>query len=369
VTKRIALVFAGDPDSAAFLKRVQETLQKPVVAVVADLGQSEDAAAISRKATQAGADQVVFADLKDEFAKDFVFPALKAGAAFAPSIGASLARALVSKTLVKVSKSSNAEAVGFPPARPDDALRSRLPLRALAPELEVLEAGAPSDPSAIAADSNLMQAGAEGGALDDPWAEPPAELFKLTADPAQAPEAAESVEIEFVDGVPTAVNKDPLGPSKLVIALNRLAGRHGVGREDAVENRASGLKVRRVVEAPGLALLRLAHAAVESLALDVEVGALRAPLGPKLSALATGGLWYSPEAAALRALSDETQKGVNGVARIRLHRGFASVTGRRGANSLYNAQLSGGPAAVDVALLVRATGQRLALNKSLRKGL
>ena len=367
MTKRIALVFAGDADSVALLKRTKETLQKPVVAVVADLGQSEDAAAVSRKATQAGADQVVLADLKDEFARDFAFVALKAGAAGAPSIGAALARAVVAKTLVKVAKSGSSDTVGFPAARPDDALRSRLPLRALAPEFEVLDSGPAAEPGAVAVDSNLMQAGAEGGALEDPWAEPPASLWKLTADPAQGPDA-ELVEIEFADGVPTAVNKDPLGPSKLVLKLNQIAGKHGVGREDAVENRSLG-KVRRVVEAPGLALLRLAHGAVESLTLDREVAALRIPLGPKLSALAVAGLWFSPEAAALRSLSDDTQKGVNGVARLRLCRGFACVAGRKSPHSLYNAQLSGGADPADAGALVRATGQRLAQNKSLRKGL
>ena len=379
MTRKIALAYSGSLESSALLKWVKEKLQAPVTALVADLGQPEDAGALSRKAAKIGADKTVLADLRDEFARDYVFAALKADLLLD---GGALARPLLAKVLVKVAKSEGCDAVAAGPGL--EPL-----LKALAPELEVFAPGRgeiktraelvayaerhalPFDPreKTVAVDANLLRARYEGGPLDDPWAEPPAELFRLTADPLRAPDAPETVEIEFADGLPAAVDKASLAPAKLIQKLNELAGRHGVGRLDVVERSFAGLKARAVYEAPGAVVLRRARRAVESLAMDAELLRRRDALARDAGALLRDGLWFSPEMGALRAYLDEARKGVNGAARIRLFKGGASLAGRKSANSLYNPELAGAEAfSADAGGWLRASGWRLALNKSLRRG-
>lgn len=372
MTKKIVVSYAG-PDAAARLRRLKEVHGLPVVAVVADLGPAGDGGAESRQATKAGADKVVLTDLRDEFARDFVFAALKAGA-----LGRvpALARPLVARVLFKVARSENAAVAHG--AAGDEEIHLELARQALAPDLETLppafanraEALAYAEKHGLASDgrageTTLLGAAYEGGGLEDPWAEAPAELFRMTKDPAQAPEAAEAVEIEFVDGAPAAVDREPLAPAKLLLKLNEIAGRHGVGREDVVETRAAGQKVRVAREAPGARVLELAHAAVESLTMDRQVASLRDGLTPGFVAGVRDGLWFSPEMAALRAVFEECRKGVTGVARIRMHKGLASVAGRKSPN----APGASAPAGADAGGFARVAGARLALNKSLRRAL
>jgi argininosuccinate synthase len=397
MTKKIVLAYSGGLDTSVILKWVKEKYQCPVVAFVADIGQNEDMGAISRKATKTGADKVIVADLRDEFARDFVFTALKANAVYegAYLMGTSIARPIIAKYQVKVAKSEGADAVAHgATGKGNDQVRFELTARALAPELEIIAPWRTWDfkgrndlfayaekhgielpvtrEKPYSMDANLMHISYEGGVLEDPWSEPPRGMFQLTKDPEEAPAQPEYVEIEFADGMPTAVNKESLAPAKLVLRLNEIAGRHGVGRVDVVENRFIGMKSRGVYETPGVSVLHLAHRAVESLTMDREVMHLRDSLVPKFASLIYNGFWFSPEMQVLRALIDESQKGVNGTARVKLYKGTAGVAGRKSANSLYNPEVASFETFAtynsrDAEGFIRMNGFRLAQNKSLRK--
>jgi argininosuccinate synthase len=400
VTKKIVLAYSGGLDTSVILKWLKEKYQVPVVAFIADLGQGEDMGALSRKATKTGADKVIIADLRDEFARDYVFPALKANAVYegAYLLGTAISRPLIARTQIRVAKSERADAVAHgATGKGNDQVRFELAVKALAPELEILapwrswelksradlfgyaekhgiELDGVTKEKPYSMDANLMHVSYEGGLLEDPWNEPAADLFRMTKDPAQAPDAPEVVEVEFADGMPTAVNKESLAPAKLVAKLNQIAGRHGVGRVDVVENRFVGMKSRGVYETPGVHVLHLAHRAVESLTMDREVMRLRDSLIPKFASLVYDGFWFSPEMNVLRAFVEESQKGVHGTARIKLFKGLASVVGRKSSNSLYLPELASldsvasyDPA--DAGGFIRMNGLRLSLNKSLRKGL
>ena len=359
MTKKIVLAYSGGLDTSVNLKWLQETYKVPVIAFIADLGQGEDMGAISRKATKTGAAKVHMADLRDEFARDYVFPALKANAIYegAYLMGTSIARPIIAKYQIRVAKAEGADAVAHgATGKGNDQVRFELAVKALAPELEIIapwriwDFKGRNDLFAYAEkhgielpvtkdkpysmDANLMHISYEGGILEDPWNEPSKDMFLMTKDPSEAPDKPEYVEIEFTDGVPTAVNKESLAPAKLVALLNETGGRHGVGRVDLVENRFIGMKSRGVYETPGLSILHLAHRAVESLAMDREVMHMRDGLIPRFAELIYNGFWFSPEMQVMRAFIDETQKGVNGVARIKLFKGLASVTGRKSPNSL-----------------------------------
>jgi argininosuccinate synthase len=400
MTRKIVLAYSGGLDTSVLLKWLKEKHQVPVVAFVADVGQNEDMGAISRKATKTGADKVIIADLRDEFARDYVFTALKANAAYegAYLMGTSIARPLIAKYMIRVAKSEGCDAVAHgATGKGNDQVRFELACRALAPELEVIapwrtwefksradlfgyaekhgiELTGVSREKPYSMDANLMHVSYEGGLLEDPWNEPAKDMFQMTRDPSEGPDQAEYVEVEFADGMPTAVNKTPLAPAKLVAKLNEIAGRHGVGRADVVENRFIGMKSRGVYETPGVTVLQLAHRAVESLAMDREVMHLRDQLMPKFAELIYNGFWFSPEMAALRAFVEETQKGVHGTARIKLFKGQASVAGRKSPNSLYHAEAASFETfatytSADAGGFIRMNGLRLSLNKSLRKGL
>jgi len=399
MTKKIVLAYSGGLDTSVIMKWVKEQYRCPVVAFVADIGQGDDMGAVSRKATKTGADKVIVSDLRDEFARDYVFTALKANAVYegAYLMGTSIARPIIAKYQIKVAKSEQADAVAHgATGKGNDQVRFELACKALAPELEII---APwrtwdfkgrndlfdyaekhgielpvSKDKPYSMDANLMHVSYEGGILEDPWNEPREDMFLMTKDPAKAPDQPETVEVEFADGMPTAVNKEPLAPAKLVMKLNEIAGRHGVGRVDVVENRFIGMKSRGVYETPGVSVLHLAHRAVESLTMDREVMHLRDSLIPKFASLIYNGFWFSPEMNVMRAFIDESQKGVHGVARVKLFKGHASVVGRKSANSLYNPDLAGFDTfatynSKDAEGFIRMNGLRLSLNKALRRSL
>ena len=398
MTKRIVLAYSGGLDTSVLLKWLKDRYQVPVVAFVADIGQGDDLSALSRRATKAGAEKVVITDLREEFARDYVFTALKANAVYEGVylMGTAIARPLIAKYLIKVAKSDGSDAVAHgATGKGNDQVRFELACRALAPELEVLapwriweftsradlftyaqshgiELGGLSKDKPYSMDANLMHVSYEGGVLEDPWTEPPKEMFLTTRDPAESPDQPEVVEIEFVDGTPTAVNKQQLSPAKLIVRLNEIAGRHGVGRIDCVEDRFIGMKSRGVYETPGVSVLHLAHRAVESIAMDREVLQLRDGLIPKFSSLIYNGFWFSPEMQALRAFIDETQKNIHGTARVRLYKGHASVIGRKSPSSLYSADLAGFDTfatynSKDAEGFIRMNGLRLSMNKALRR--
>ncbi len=400
MTKKIILAYSGGLDTSVLLKWIKDKYQCPVVAFVADLGQGDDMSTVSRKASKNGAEKVVITDLREEFARDYVFTALKANAVYegAYLMGTAIARPLIAKYLVKLAKSEGAAAIAHgATGKGNDQVRFELAARALAPELEVLapwrtweftsradlfayaekhgiELTGVSKEKPYSMDANLMHVSYEGGVLEDPWKEPPKEMFLTTKDPSEGPDAPEFLEIDFVDGTPTAINKEQLSPAKLIQKLNKIAGAHGVGRVDCVENRFVGMKSRGVYETPGCSVLHLAHRAVESVAMDREVMQLRDSLIPKVASLIYNGFWFSPEMQVLRAFIDETQKNINGTARIKLYKGHASVAGRKSPNSLYNPDLAGFETfasynSKDAEGFIRMNGLRLALNKALRRAL
>ena len=395
--KKIVLAYSGGLDTSVILTWLKETYKVPVVAFIADVGQGEDLGAISRKATRTGADKVQVADLRDEFARDYVFAALKANAVYegAYLMGTSIARPLIAKYQVRIARSENADAVAHgATGKGNDQVRFELTAKALAPDLEIIAPWRTWDfkgrsdlfgyaekrgidlpvtkDKPYSMDANLMHVSYEGGILEDPWKEPPQEMFLTTKDPREAPDAPENVEVEFADGIPVAVNGEAMGPSRLVLALNQIAGRHGVGRVDVVENRFVGMKSRGVYETPGVTVLHLAHRAVESLTMDREVMHLRDGLIPKFASLIYNGFWFSPEMNVMRALIDESQKGVNGTARVRLYKGTALVTGRKSPNSLYNPEVASFDTfatynSKDAEGFIRMNAFRLTMNRGLRR--
>ncbi len=392
--KKIVLAYSGGLDTSVIVKWLKEKYACPVVAFIADIGQGEHLQAVARKATRTGADKVHVADLRDEFVRDYVFPCVKANAVYEGGylMGTSIARPIIAKYLVKVARGERAEAIAHgATGKGNDQVRFELTARALAPDLKVIapwreweytsrpqlidyaekhgiELGAITREKPYSTDANLMHVSYEGGVLEDPWAEPPKDMFRMTRNPEDAPAQPQSVEVEFEDGVPTGVNGKTMTPAKLLAQLNEIAGAHGVGRVDMVENRFVGMKSRGVYETPGATVLHAAHRAVEALTMDREVMHMRDGLIPKFAELVYYGFWFSPEMKTLRAYVDATQKGVTGTARLRLYKGACTVTGRKSPVSLYNPEVAGFDTfatynSKDAEGFIRMNGLRLALNR------
>jgi len=361
---KIVLAYSGGLDTSVILKWLLETYQCPVVAYAADLGQGEELDEVRTKALATGAAEVHILDLKEEFARDFIFPMFRANALYegAYLLGTSIARPLIAKGQVEVAHKTGADAVSHgATGKGNDQVRFELTYMALDPNLKIIapwrewdlqgradcvayaqKHGIPvpvTQEKPYSSDRNLLHLSFEGGILEDPWAEPPADMFVLTASPEEAPDKPEYVEIDFAGGDPVAVNGQQMSPFTLLDHLNRVGGRHGIGRVDLVENRYVGLKSRGVYETPGGTILRAAHQAVESLTLDREVMHLRDSLIPRYAELVYYGYWFAPERYALQALIDEAQKPVTGTARLKLYKGNVTVVGRKAPKSLYRPDL------------------------------
>lgn len=357
---KIVLAYSGGLDTSVILKWLQETYQAEVIAFSADLGQEEDWEAVEKKALQTGAVTFVAKDLKEEFVKEYVFPAFRANAAYEQSylLGTSLARPVIAKHQVLVAEAEGAEAVSHgATGKGNDQVRFELTYMALNPGLKIIapwrewdlnsrtalityaqKHGIPipiTPQRPYSSDANLLHISYEGGILEDPWMEPPEDMFQLTQSPEKAPDSPEYVEIAFERGDPTAVNGQSMKAAELLSALNRLGGKHGVGRVDLVENRYVGMKSRGVYETPGGTLIRTAHMALESLTLDREVMHLRDSLIPRYSEMIYYGYWFSPERELLQKLIDEIQRRVSGTVRLKLYKGNVIVAGRKSDQSLY----------------------------------
>ncbi len=331
-----------------------------MVAFSADLGQEEDWEAVRRKALATGATQVVIKDLKEEFVSEYVFPAFRANAAYEQSylLGTSLARPIIAKHQVMVAEENGAGAVSHgATGKGNDQVRFELTYMALNPGLKIIapwrdwdltsrtalidyarDHGIPipvTPARPYSSDANLLHISYEGGILEDPWSEPPEDMFQMTQSPEKAPDRPETVEIAFERGDPVAVNGETLSPAALLARLNEIGGRHGVGRVDLVENRYVGMKCRGVYETPGGTLIQAAHRALESLTLDREVMHLRDSLIPRYAELIYYGYWFSPERELLQKMIDESQQRVAGLARLKLYKGGVQVTGRKSDHSLY----------------------------------
>ena len=364
---KIVLAYSGGLDTSVILKWLQEIYKADVVAFIADIGQGEETAPAVAKAKATGACNVYCEDLREEFVRDFVFPAMRANALYEGSylLGTSVARPLIAKAQIDVLRKEQADAVAHgATGKGNDQVRFELTYLALEPSVTII---APwRDPrwdltsrtkmieyarkhgidvpvtvkKPYSNDRNLLHLSFEGGILEDPWAEPPADMFQLTVDPAEAPDAPTCIEVEFEEGRPVAVDGERLSPAALLARLNDVAGANGVGRVDMVENRFVGMKSRGVYETPGGTVLYAAHRAVESITMDREVMLQRDLLSPKIAQLIYNGFWYSPEMKALMAFVDASQQDVTGTARLKLYKGNCTVVGRKAPKSLYDEKIS-----------------------------
>lgn len=357
---KVVLAYSGGLDTSVIIQWLIDRYNAEVIAFSADLGQEEELDGLEQKALRTGAKACYVEDLREEFAKDFVFPMLRANAIYEDQylLGTSIARPLIAKRMVEIARREGAEAVSHgATGKGNDQVRFELTAYALEPGIKVIapwrewdmksredliayaeKLGVPvpvTREKPYSSDRNLLHISFEGGILEDPWNEPPEDMFLLTVSPEKAPDKPEYIEIEYAAGDPVALNGESLSPAALMTKLNKIAGRNGVGRIDIVENRFVGMKSRGVYETPAGTVLRLAHQAVESLTLDREVVHLRDSLIPKYAELVYNGFWYAPEREFLQAAIDDSQKVVNGTARLKLYKGNCIVVGRKAPHSLY----------------------------------
>ena len=359
--EKIVLAYSGGLDTSVILKWLKETYQCPVVAYAADLGQGEELEGIKEKAFATGADDVVIDDLKEEFVRDFVWPALRANAVYESTylLGTSLARPLISKRQVEVAREMGANAVSHgATGKGNDQVRFELAYMALDPTLQIIapwrtwefrgredlmeyarSRGIPvpvTKEKPYSSDRNLLHISFEGGILEDTWNEAPEDMFVLSVSPEAAPDAPTYVEIAYEKGNPVAVDGKKMTPATLLAHMNDLGGRNGIGRVDMVENRFVGMKSRGVYETPGGTILRSAHIAMESITVDRESMHIRDAMIPRYAEMVYNGYWFSPERDMLQALVDETQKNVTGLVRLKLYKGNCMVVGRKSPVSLYH---------------------------------
>jgi len=359
--KKVVLAYSGGLDTSVILKWLIETYGCEVVAFAADIGQEEELDHIDAKARNTGAVNVYVDDLKEEFVKDYVFPAFRANAIYEGKylLGTSLARPLIAKRQMEIAKIENADAVSHgATGKGNDQVRFELSYFAIDPYIKIIapwrewdlnsrtalmdfarKHGIPvtaTKAKPYSTDRNLLHISYEGGILEDPWSDPPEDMYTLTTSPKKAPDKPEIIEITFKQGDPVAINDHYLSPAHILAELNKIGGRHGVGRDDIVENRFVGMKSRGVYETPGGTILRAAHMALESLTLDREVMHLRDSLIPRYSEMIYYGFWFSPERELLQKMIDDTQKTVSGVVRLELYKGNCRIMGRKSEESLYN---------------------------------
>ncbi len=362
--EKIVLAYSGGLDTSIILKWLQTERGYDVVCFTADLGQGDEVEEARVKALNTGAVAAYALDLREEFVRDYVFPMFRSSALYEGYylLGTSIARPLIAKRMVEIAEKEGAVAVSHgATGKGNDQVRFEMTAYALNPDIVTVapwrdwEFQGRADLEAFAVqhgipvpttkkdpwstDANMLHISYEGGVLEDPWAEPPAHMFKLTTDPAQAPSEPEYVEIGFEKGNPVSINGEAMSPATLLQAANLLAGKHGVGRLDLVENRFVGMKSRGVYETPGGTLLYHARRAVESLTLDREVLHQRDQLSPKYAELVYNGFWFAPEREALQVYFDHVAASVTGTARIKLYRGNATVVGRKAPASLYDKDL------------------------------
>lgn len=359
--KKVVLAYSGGLDTSVILRWLIETYDCEVVTFSADIGQTESLANVEANAMQTGAVKAYVDDLKEAFVKDYVFPAFRANAIYEGVylLGTAIARPLIAKRQMEIAALERADAVSHgATGKGNDQVRFELGYYAINPDIRIIAPWREWDLTSRTAlmafaqkhairvptthakpystDGNLLHISYEGGILEDPWARPPDDIFTLTVSPQDAPDTAETIEITFKAGDPVAINDRVYTPAGLLAELNRLGGKHGIGRIDIVENRFVGMKSRGVYETPGGTILRSAHMAMESITMDREVLHLRDAQVPRYAQLIYNGFWFSPEMEVLQGLIDSTQANVSGVVRLELYKGNCRVTGRRSDRSLYS---------------------------------
>ena len=363
--KKIVVAYSGGLDTSVIITWLKETYQCEVIAFTADIGQGEELEPLREKAIRTGASKIYIDDLRDEFARDFVFPMLRANAVYEGRylLGTSIARPLIAKRQIEIAEQEGADAVAHgATGKGNDQVRFELTYFALKPGIaiiapwrewtlkgreELIDYAAKhripvtaTKAKPYSTDRNLLHISYEGGVLEDPWIESTGDMYTMAVPVEQAPDRAEYVEVDYETGNPVAINGRRLGPAALLAEANRIAGAHGVGRVDLVENRYVGMKSRGVYETPGGTLLHAAHRAVESITLDREVLHLRESLIPRYAELVYYGYWFAPERTMLQAAVDESQRNATGTARIKLYKGNCDVVGRKSPVSLYNPDLA-----------------------------
>ena len=369
--KKVVLAYSGGLDTSIILKWLQTEYQAEVITFTADLGQGEELAPAREKALKLGIkpENIFVDDLREEFVRDFVFPMFRANTVYEGEylLGTSIARPLIAKRLIEIAKKEKADAISHgATGKGNDQVRFELGAYALMPNIKVIapwrewdllsrdkllayadQHGIPVDykkrkgEAPFSMDANLLHISYEGGVLEDPSREPPATgMWRLTVPVEKAPNKPEVVELEFAKGDLIAINGKKMKAHELLISLNTMGGRHGIGRLDLVENRYVGMKSRGCYETPGGTILLRAHRAIESLTLDREVAHLKDDLMPRYASLVYNGYWWAPERVALQTLIDHTQSVVNGTVRLKLYKGTVTVIGRSSKNSLFDAKIS-----------------------------
>ncbi len=370
---KIVLAYSGGLDTSVLLSWIKEKYDAEMIAFCADIGQKEELKGLKKKALKTGASKLYIDDLQEEFARDFIFPMMQAGAIYENQyfLGTSIARPLIAKRMIEIARAEKADAIAHgATGKGNDQVRFELTAAALAPELKIIapwrdstfraqfpgraemiqycaEKRIPVEASAkkpYSMDRNLLHISFEAGILEDPWLDASAPehkgMYKLSVSPEDAPSKPEYVTLEFEKGNCIAVNNKKLTPLGVIEALNKLGGRHGVGRVDLVENRYVGMKSRGVYETPGGSILHFAHRQMESITMDREVMHLRDSLIPKYGELVYYGYWFAPERYALQALVTESQRNVTGTVRVKLYKGNIITAGRKSPVSLYNPHIA-----------------------------
>ncbi len=367
--KKVVLAYSGGLDTSVILKWLQDTYDCEVVTFTADIGQGEEVSPARRKAKMAGVKQIFIEDLREEFVRDFVFPMFRANTVYEGEylLGTSIARPLIAKRLVEIARETGADAISHgATGKGNDQVRFELGAYALMPEVKVIapwrewdllsrekllayaeKHGIPVEykkkkgAAPYSMDANLLHISYEGGVLEDPAFEPEESMWRMTASPQKAPDRPQIVELEYRRGDIVAINGKKLSPARVLATLNRLGGRHGIGRLDIVENRYVGMKSRGCYETPGGTIMLKAHRAIESITLDREVVALKDDLMPRYARMIYNGYWFSPERTLLQKLIDESQEPVNGKVRVKLYKGSVQVVGRESKrNTLFDTRVA-----------------------------
>jgi len=362
---KIVVAYSGGLDTSVIITWLKQEYGCEVIAFTADIGQGEELEPLRDKAIRTGASKIYIDDLREEFVKDFVFPMLRANAVYEGRylLGTSIARPLIAKRQIEIAEKEGADAVCHgATGKGNDQVRFELTYFALKPDVKIIapwrewtmkgreELIAYAEQHKIpvtatkskpfSTDRNLLHISYEGGVLEDPWKESTADMYTMAVPVETAPDKPEYIEVEYAAGNPVAINGKQYSPAALLTEANRIAGMHGVGRVDLVENRYVGMKSRGVYETPGGTLLHAAHRAVESITMDREAMHLRDSFIPRYAELVYYGYWFAPERTMLQAAIDESQKNVTGTARIRLYKGNCDTVGRKSTVSLYNPELA-----------------------------
>jgi argininosuccinate synthase len=365
---KVVLAYSGGLDTSIIVKWLQDTYQCEVVTFTADIGQGEEVEPARAKAKASGVKEIYIEDLREEFARDFVFPMFRANAIYEGEylLGTSIARPLISKRLVEIANEVGADAISHgATGKGNDQVRFELNAYALDADIQIIapwrewelssreslmdfaqkhdieiDYQKQDKKSPYSMDANLLHISYEGDILEDPWAEPEDDMWRWTVSPENAPDKAEYIEITYIKGDITAIDNQPMSPATVMEVLNKRAGLHGIGRDDIVENRFVGMKSRGCYETPAGTVMLKAHRAMESLTLDREAAHLKDELMPKYAKMIYNGFWFAPEREMLQSAIDKTQEMVNGTVRLKLYKGSVTVVGRKSDDSLFSEKIA-----------------------------